>query len=454
MDTLESAVNDFSSVMNDLPTEFPTEFSHDLESLKDKFTGTPDLANILKGSHVQSRALSNSIGGLRNLINDLKPGSSLSGKIPKEELKNLVKDALDSSVAKPKSAISLNSDIIKEFSELEPKDNTPDSSNSPTSDHAGSTGTSQAKTSVQASAPTSISTSQSATSSQGRTSTPSTSIVESTKNESATSMSTSQSTRTTTSSTTSSSSSSQSASATPQFYVILTKQGTPYDDFLNFTNNLDGGVGIGSKLDTLDWQYYATTMTADKAKELTDTSLYPFIELVVLDKPVRRHNQLNGVITTGESRRTRPKRQTTDRQWPQNTNLFERTVDPATEDTPVASQYNLKNLQVLSRSLTNEAPNYIFDPLLGKGTTIYILDSGYNENHKEFLSTPTGRRQNPVRSYVVPNSLTLQTFKTIPKAPEDMTDYGGEWNQLLKFYKGHGTCVGSHERLPIRPKEG
>jgi hypothetical protein len=84
-------------------------------------------------------------------------------------------------------------------------------------------------------------------------------------------------------------------------------------------------------------------------------------------------------------------------------------------------------------------PNYVFQPSLGKGQTIYVLDSGYLKSHQEFDAS-----NREVRDFCVESAYTLNPFlvgRTPPgvnpddlKAPDNMDDV---------LPGGHGTLVAS-----------
>ena len=92
-------------------------------------------------------------------------------------------------------------------------------------------------------------------------------------------------------------------------------------------------------------------------------------------------------------------------------------------------------LQILSRDTINTmALNYqgfLYDEALGAGSTIYVIDSGFNLDHEEFTERP-----GPIRSWYVDNEFTGGDL------PEDIKDYAGYLPRKRKFI-GHGTATAS-----------
>ena len=70
----------------------------------------------------------------------------------------------------------------------------------------------------------------------------------------------------------------------------------------------------------------------------------------------------------------------------------------------------------------------LYDPALGRGSTIYVVDMGYNKDHTEFAN-----RGGPHRCWQVPNQYTGGTLDT------DCTEYSTDPH----YAPGHGTSVAS-----------
>ena len=101
-------------------------------------------------------------------------------------------------------------------------------------------------------------------------------------------------------------------------------------------------------------------------------------------------------------------------------------------------------LRIISQKQSAELANYLFDPLLGAGSTIYVLDSGFNLQHQEFAPGGHDRR---VDSVYVSNAFTLlpQEPNRNIWAPEGMEDYSGHGTAVASVAAGitHGVASGA-----------
>ncbi|KAF1980799.1 hypothetical protein K402DRAFT_265780 [Aulographum hederae CBS 113979] len=227
------------------------------------------------------------------------------------------------------------------------------------------------------------------------------------------------STSATTTSTTSSSST-PSATPTRKQCFVMSKRHADRTVFKQFTEELDGGVGDLTVSDAFSWQTYRT-----------------FLNQTELDYA----NSKDFVNVAGWSAAA-------NQDWDEwshttNTSLKEQPIDlPKPKRAPVlaptvkrrsGSENHLKLISQKSRTSHNHVigklppDDYTYDELLGKGSTIYVFDTGFNMFHEDFALN--GRK---VDSYVVPNTETLPGIPEDLQAPEDMTDY-----------KNHGTGVAS-----------
>jgi hypothetical protein len=93
-----------------------------------------------------------------------------------------------------------------------------------------------------------------------------------------------------------------------------------------------------------------------------------------------------------------------------------------------------------------QLPNYVFEPSLGKGQTIYVLDSGYRKTHQEFDAS-----DREVRDFVVPNRHTLAglDLRDDQKGPEDMTDINGHGTMVASIAAGYISGVASKANLVV-----
>jgi subtilisin family serine protease len=93
-----------------------------------------------------------------------------------------------------------------------------------------------------------------------------------------------------------------------------------------------------------------------------------------------------------------------------------------------------------------QLPNYVFEPSLGQGQTIYVLDSGYRKSHQEFDAS-----EREVRDFVVPNRHTLAgiPLSDDQKGPEDMTDINGHGTMVASVAAGYVSGVASKANLVV-----
>lgn len=158
----------------------------------------------------------------------------------------------------------------------------------------------------------------------------------------------------------------------------------------------------------LTWQNYITNLTYAEA---TGVARQTFVEFVGVDS-----------ITDDDGFGAIPMSQKVNKRAQGNWLLDER-------------GYSFKHLRTIStanqeaRDVDEDLPEYLFDPRLGEGQTIYIIDSGFRTTHSDF-STANGRT---VETMVAPNDITLPQVTDLSlRAPEDITDWSG-----------HGTGVAS-----------
>lgn len=228
-----------------------------------------------------------------------------------------------------------------------------------------------------------------------------------------------------TSSSTSSSSTSSSGLAIPTPYLLTTKEGTDAATFKDFINNLpDKGEGKIISYPRLPWQSYVTSLTEEKAKDVAKESFIQYIMPIVEDT-------MEGFGAVLPPRNMRQKRALGD--------LDRR--NPSADHLKLISAF-----EAFKNEDNSNLPVYLFDPILGAGQTIYVIDSGLRSTHSEF--DQAGRT---VRSHVVSNDLTLGTLRGAPNrslwAPEDLTDYTGHGTQVASAAVGVTLGVASKANL-------
>ncbi|KAI4656032.1 hypothetical protein J4E93_000748 [Alternaria ventricosa] len=98
------------------------------------------------------------------------------------------------------------------------------------------------------------------------------------------------------------------------------------------------------------------------------------------------------------------------------------------------------------RNDPTKLPNYVFEPSLGKGQTIYVLDSGYRKSHQEFDAS-----EREVRDFTVANRYTFAGIGLTPdqQGPEDMTDVTGHGTMVASIAAGYVSGVASKANLVV-----
>jgi hypothetical protein len=192
------------------------------------------------------------------------------------------------------------------------------------------------------------------------------------------------------------SSSSSSATATPTEgrlpWFIATKRGTSLETFTNFIQKLDGGNGTKKVHDTnvvADFQTYQTNLTSSQADGLL--TKYPFLLLAYADvfdlKSLEQEDEFHAIpqrrVQLHESLATTKSME--DEHDTKDTVLVSRYAPlslrallPADNNAPywkkmISSPFRLSPLQPPSQD-----PPYLADDSGGRGTTIYVLDNGFD----------------------------------------------------------------------------
>ena len=205
---------------------------------------------------------------------------------------------------------------------------------------------------------------------------------------------------------TSSSSSSETASPTakPTLHWFETKKGTDVSTFESYIKTLpDKGEGVKAVFPGLGLQTYMTNLTLAQVKEVEKQNFIKFVY------PVSSIDTASfGAI---------PPSHKIEKRINENLNLQKRLNS---ED----------HLKIISQKKYAALDDYLFDPLLGRGQTIYIIDEGFNIHHEELARTS----DRDVQNYVVPNMYTLanEPNRALWPPEDDISDING-----------HGTMVAS-----------
>lgn len=198
--------------------------------------------------------------------------------------------------------------------------------------------------------------------------------------------------------------------------MLSTKSGTDLSTFESYIKTLpDEGEGYRIVFPDAPWQSYLTYLTLAEAK---DVARQPFIYFVSL------------IQETGDDEETGDDAFTA---IPSSQKIEKRVDGVQNLQTRLNSDQHLRVISVRNQQLVSAnavLPPYLYDPLLGKGQTIYVLDAGFNTAHTEF-STASGRT---VETHVVPRRMTLAKERNTALWPlaDEITDHNG-----------HGTTVAS-----------
>lgn len=172
-------------------------------------------------------------------------------------------------------------------------------------------------------------------------------------------------TQTSDATTSTSSTTSSEENPQPTAYMISTKPDTERGAFDDFIKNLpDQGQGNVIAYENIPWQSYVTkNLTAEQADEIKSN---PIVDMI---GPIIEEEGEAGVIAASNKQMPRISKR---------------------EDSPRAgSDYHLGMLSA-PRDLKNteDWPDYEFDSALGKGQTIYVIDTGYRSTHQVRTHSP------------------------------------------------------------------
>ncbi|CAI7668050.1 unnamed protein product [Penicillium viridicatum] len=203
-------------------------------------------------------------------------------------------------------------------------------------------------------------------------------------------------------------------------YLITTKRGTSLTKFKTFVHGLDGGAGYQMAYSEVDHQAYVTDLTATQVATI---KALPFIRTVSYNIPVTE-------LDDDEDFRAVPSRDflpEVDQLHDLNNHKSSKLLSSRTIAQSPRGQGGSHLTMISSDKMGELTEDYLFDDTLGKGTTIYVIDTGFDTSNPDLAST-----DRKVETYVVPNDLTLLGVPKNQRKPEDLTDWGR-----------HGTSVAS-----------
>ncbi|KAI9694752.1 MAG: hypothetical protein M1822_000368 [Bathelium mastoideum] len=208
----------------------------------------------------------------------------------------------------------------------------------------------------------------------------------------------------------SNSTNSTSDPTTPRRYLLCFEPGTPLSTFKNYVANLPYHGGETEEIVGPMRAAYVTNLTAAEVKERKNDAI---IDQIFLDGPVKGSFTSKGNTRRADTPSSNPNLWRRD---PSTIALTSLSKDP---DNPESEDFN----------------SYLYHPSLGAGTTVYVLDSGLNEDHDEFWL-----RGPETTGWCVPNS---HTGATVPDTGPDALKDWADWNSDIQEFTGHGTAMAS-----------
>jgi len=169
----------------------------------------------------------------------------------------------------------------------------------------------------------------------------------------------------------------------PQPWIFAAKWKTPIEKFKTFVQELDEGAG-SLEIDDIS-QVYRTSLTSAQAEGLQDK--YPFLELayanvVSPDDPELENEEFHAVprapIKTGARSESTSHLQDLQNNTEAYQPIAARKLLPADKDAPYWKKMIGSPFQPVFQSEPKDDPPYMHDDSEGKGTTIYVLDDGFD----------------------------------------------------------------------------
>lgn len=252
--------------------------------------------------------------------------------------------------------------------------------------------------------------------------------------------------------------STSTSAATSTLYIFASKYNTSQTTFNDYVKELDDTAGTLISYPGNPTQAYQTNLSDS---QVSDVKAQPWLNWIT---PVPPSEDDEGYE---DNRAVRPDTREDSLSVSDEISLARVTAVPdphkrapelvkraiTTRNPTLASQLKLISAPypVPNGTQPDFSQNYRFDDSLGAGSTIYIVDTGFNLDAADLAAT--GRT---VNTFVVPNSLTLpnnyQGPVVLPGAytetalPEDITDRSNDpisSNGSVATGRGHGTGVAS-----------
>lgn len=167
-------------------------------------------------------------------------------------------------------------------------------------------------------------------------------------------------------------------------YFLGARYGTPSETFEAFVQELDNGAGKKEVGDGS--QTYETKLTASRAGGLREK--YPWLQLVLLIQYTERDIKMfNGEIEVSEEYNAIPRKiEAQEDPMESNTSAFEdhtlvKRKLGTEDDAPYWKKMIGSPPQDPVERDPSQDPPYMRDDSLGRGTTIYIIDNGFDDQH-------------------------------------------------------------------------
>lgn len=223
-----------------------------------------------------------------------------------------------------------------------------------------------------------------------------------------------------------STSSSASSTATAIPYLLSSKPGTDPATFDDYLKTISKDVYREDKHPDIPWQSQVVNLTAKQAQ---DAERQPFMDIVYLITEPEEEPDSDSTLE-----------HTTARVFPRASGDFVRRENSDEHLKLISTGTQGVNSHLFGDSVFAPGDilrDHLYDPILGKGQTIYIIDEGFNIQHTELAQ---GDRR--VTSKFFSNSVYLPYTPVVDHAPESIDSHSGHGTHVASIAGGitHGVA--------------
>lgn len=232
-------------------------------------------------------------------------------------------------------------------------------------------------------------------------------------------------------------STSESSTPTAAPYFLSTKEGTDpavFDSYLkSIGKENEGPMG---KYPSSPWQSQMINLTAEQAAD-AEAQSFMFLVLLVMEPPEVPQKMIFSQSSEQDIQARAPQDLVRRPNSDTHLRILSSRMNPAVGD--------LFADMDMTTPLSDLLP-YLYDPVLGKGQTIYIVDEGFGIDHLELALGNSGRT---VSWHYLPDSVTLGTTPIDDRTPEDIRTYSGHGTHIASIAAGHTHGVASNANLVL-----